>query len=177
MSARMQEMFAELNRKYWSGRLRSCKVRFVTFRISGQCGEYRSETKTILIRRGLSEQELIGTLLHEMCHIGCPRHAAKFRAKLTRLRKIGAPLASADLGALDTPYRPPRFEIQECIESLVTEEGPASWRDARRLLARDLDSPQVRLDRSRWVRCYWERLRTDFLAARDLRAAHAASPT
>lgn len=81
------QQFDEFNRLCFEGRLP--KYRVVLSNLSnmpssahGQCN---SDSRTILLSKRLSESELRGTLLHEMCHIGCLGHGKGFLNKLTRL--------------------------------------------------------------------------------------------
>lgn len=83
-------LFDQLNRKWFDGRLRPCAVKWASMR---SLGYYKSSRRTIYLQRGLADAALIGTLLHEICHIGTPYHGPKFKAKIERLKRIGAPIA------------------------------------------------------------------------------------
>lgn len=64
--------------------------------VNGQCDTGRQR---ILLRRGLSPDEVRRCLLHEMCHIGAPGHGQRFQAKLRRLVERGEVWAAEEIAS------------------------------------------------------------------------------
>ena len=88
----LNQLFDELNSRWFDGRLRRRKVRWATFRNPHQRGVCPPGPKPILIVRGMSPAGVAAILLHEMCHIGCPSHGRRFTARIARLKDLGAPI-------------------------------------------------------------------------------------
>ncbi len=84
MRTHASQLFDELNRKYWRGRLPRYRViqRATLHGLQGRCNNAR---RTILLAPHPSPEPLRLTLLHEMCHIGTPYHGRRFQANLERL--------------------------------------------------------------------------------------------
>jgi hypothetical protein len=153
-----QALFEELNNKYFRGRLRRCSVRLVNFSIPGKEGGYDSSSKTIFLRRHLNQRKMRETLLHETCHVGCPSHGARFKARLVRLSELGAKLNVADRNLMkdtDDPRSLTR-EIKNALDELALEQPHIDWPAARRLLADYFGRSPSQLERAApWARKLW----------------------
>ena len=91
--------FQQFNQQYFDGRLPPYRIRVVKDMIglggSGHCDKKR---RLIKIQVGWSDEETVGTLLHEMAHAatsGIP-HGMPWKKEMIRLREAGAPLTGSD---------------------------------------------------------------------------------
>jgi hypothetical protein len=95
--AKLDRLFDQYNGQFWNGRKPRYRVRYARLPSDGFCDVAR---RTILVQRGLTGQRLRRVLLHEMCHIGCPHHGARFQARLLRLAEQGEAWAIHEVEAL-----------------------------------------------------------------------------
>ncbi|MGA3316613.1 MAG: SprT-like domain-containing protein [Candidatus Korobacteraceae bacterium] len=91
--------FQQFNQQYFGGRLPPYRIRVVKHMTwspgSGHCNKKR---RLIEMKAGCSDEETLGTLLHEMAHAaasGIP-HGMPWKKEMIRLREAGAPLATLD---------------------------------------------------------------------------------
>jgi len=163
-------LFDELNRRWFDGKLRRCKVRWSSLapKSSDQNGLYDSKRRTIYIARGLSLDDLTSTLLHEMCHVGCPSHGKRFMAKMVRLKSMGAPILEYELEPPVNPFREAGRIIADAVvqlpEGMTWSKGRHHVADALSLSVRDLER-QIP-----WARQRWERLQREEAKARRIQA-------
>ena len=88
----LDQLFDELNRVFFEGRLPKYRVRRCEPH-SREHGFIDNAAATIWICASPDPRK---TLLHEMCHIGTPGHGRLFRAKLRRLARLGETWAQAE---------------------------------------------------------------------------------
>jgi len=69
---RLRGQFQESNRQYFSDRLPPYRIRVVRHAPGGRVGYCRKKRRVIEILSGLSEKDIISTLLHEMAHARTP---------------------------------------------------------------------------------------------------------
>lgn len=150
----LTRLFADLNQKWFDGRLRPRPVRWADWsnRRLGLC-----TSRAIYIRRNLLSDEVLSTLLHEMCHIGDPSHGRKWRGKMERIRHLGAPVSEIDFGPAFNPLR----QAANIIDDLASQLRPGAfppWSKVRRVLAHELYMSQAELARKiPWARKRWQR--------------------
>lgn len=94
-------MFEELNAAYFGGKLPRYTVGFSRRLPGGRhtMGRCDDEHKEIMISEDLAPSWKVvrETLLHEMCHIGCPSHGRRFQERLKALADRGETWALEDL--------------------------------------------------------------------------------
>jgi hypothetical protein len=97
----LRALFKQFNEQYFGDRLPAYAIRVVA-RITwlGESGRWNKKRRFIEIQHRQSDEEAIGTLLHEMAHAAKAatkgHHTKPWKKEMIRLRKAGAPLASAD---------------------------------------------------------------------------------
>lgn len=110
-------MFDELNLKYFDGELPRHRVLIAINPTSSKAGIYDPYTRTICLRHGLSGDELLKKLLHEMIHVVAgPGHDECFLAELRRIAALGERTAHAELAEYQQ-----RAQIREQVVQLLTE--------------------------------------------------------
>ena len=124
----LRRAFDHFNVKFFGGRFRGYRIRVVP-RITkmGENGRFNRRTRTIELQVGLPDEEMIGTLLHEMAHSVSDAHSRRFAAEITRLRDSGAPLSPVDLRDLEeTPHgsvqRLTRAEAENLASDAVIDD-------------------------------------------------------
>jgi WLM domain len=159
----LDRLFDELNQKYFSGKLRKRRVRWADWKVAPQSG--LCTPRAIYIRRGLSSELVLTTLLHEMCHIGTGKgHGSRFFAALARLKAMGAPLGAPDR-APPSHWINPHRELPITIDDIASEPVFTTWRQVRRALARDLGISAALVERHYpWARKRWMHKRPQFQA-------------
>ncbi len=157
----LDRLFDELNQKYFSGNLRKRRVRRADWKVAPQSG--LCTPRAIYLRRGLSSELVLATLLHEMCHIGTGGgHGSRFLAVLTRLKALGAPLGAPDL-APPSHWINPHRDLPDTIDNIAIEAAFTTWRQVRRALAGDLMISAALVERRYpWARKRWMRKRAEF---------------
>jgi hypothetical protein len=167
-------LFEQFNRAFFRGRLPRHTVRWAPLGFVGAHGRLRPRTRTILLARGLPPRLVRQTLLHEMCHIGSLGHGCRFRAKLTRLARMGEAWAGRERVVYERICRerlPVSAEIRLVLEVLARDDPDLTWAMARRyLLTRVLEDPRKVPP---WAKGLWKRLAA---AARPSGAGAAPSP-
>jgi hypothetical protein len=95
----LRALFLQFNQQFFSGRLPACAIHVVPRIASlGQLGRWNKGKRLIEIQRGLSDEEAISTLLHEMAHAATNGgHGMQWKKEMIRLREAGAPLVLPDL--------------------------------------------------------------------------------
>jgi hypothetical protein len=137
MTAR--RLFDALNQQFFGGRLPAYTVR-ERQRIPGmgeeQVGKCDDLRRTIWLISGLAPDMRRQTLLHEMCHVGCPGfHGKRFQKRLLKLAALGEEWAreEAELCALQGNMTLKQY-IRPTIEDLARGLPHIPWRTARRRL-------------------------------------------
>jgi hypothetical protein len=170
----LQGLFDLYRRSYFAGRLPRYKVSLATRHVTGpgHRGECLTATRTLFISPGIDSEAQRRTLLHEMCHIGCPSHGARFQARLRTLaEKHGEGWAAVEAAQYGSPAASVRITnryVRGAITDLACESPTLSWPRARRILAADvLTRPLDFEKRYPWARAAWLR------EAREEKAAAA----
>jgi hypothetical protein len=152
MKTHASQLFDELNRKYWRGRLPRYRV-IQRATLHGLLGRCRNAHRTILLAPHPSLEALRLTLLHEMCHIksgstdpGYDDHGPVFLRKMRRLVRLGeTKLVAEDIERYDGtevqrairaaraagrlgPGIPSRVAVRNNIEEIAYSR---SWRGTR----------------------------------------------
>ena len=149
----LNQLFDELNGRWFDGRLRRRKVRWATFRNPHQRGVCPPGPKPILIVRGMSPAGVAAILLHEMCHIGCPSHGRRFTARIARLKHLGAPIPKYEF---NYDRRPIGSVVAGYIDdAIVNLPEFLAWKRGRAIIAWHMGWTAAELDR----KCPWARLR------------------
>ena len=83
--------FDDYRARYFPGRLRRYQVVLTDRFPDDHPGEgYCDTTRNVIyVRQGMDAQPTRRTLLHEMCHVGCPGHGKKFQQRLRALAAQG----------------------------------------------------------------------------------------
>lgn len=104
MGARKQQqldaLFDEANQKFFRRCLPKYRLVFAGEQVLGAAdGRCWQAQRTIRIAERLKPDpaRVYRTLLHEMCHHGCPHHGKRFMTKLERLAAMGETWASVRL--------------------------------------------------------------------------------
>ncbi len=87
----LQVLFQHLNRKHWNGALPEYRCEW-SVRMISTWGSCHPDKKLIRISRFFQNrplQELLALLCHEMIHIKCRGHGARFRRELVRIGLAG----------------------------------------------------------------------------------------
>jgi GNAT superfamily N-acetyltransferase len=152
----LAEMFDRFNRDYFGGRKPRYRVlRYPLRRTRGCCDTKR---RRILIAQWLEGNMLTATLLHEMCHIGCPAHGRLFQDRIRRLLPLVSPSIASLLEVLEVKL-PERAQltlrdwISARLRSIAAVRPAAQWRGVRRVLIEmELQSPCTEPERRRQER-------------------------
>ena len=141
------QLFDELNRKYWRGRLpRYRVVERASLPDLGQCDNAR---RTILLGPHPSPEAFRLTLLHEMCHIGTgpgSDHGPRFLRKVRRLVRLGeTKLVEEDIEHYDGTAVERFLEARRAAGETVGEEP------FRVTMRSDLESMALSFPTRRWV--------------------------
>ena len=133
----LTEMFARFNRDYFGGRKPRYRVLRYPLLNYGR-GYCDIERRRILIAHGIEGDVLAATLLHEMCHIGCPGHGRLFRDRIRRLISLVPPSVAPgfelDLGPRGQTLRE---LISSRLDSIAMEYPATPWQLVRRFLIRN----------------------------------------
>jgi hypothetical protein len=104
----IRQLYKKFNAKYFGNRLPHYRVVLVN-RITnlGEDGHLNRKQRLIRIQKGLSRNETISTLLHEMVHAATTEvHGKPFIRELRRLRGAGATLGYFELDLLEREITP-----------------------------------------------------------------------
>ena len=96
----LTKMFVEANAKFFRGRLPKYRVVFTSVDTMGNMdGQCLQDRLLIRVAKELRSDpyRVRRTLLHEMCHHGCPHHGKRFLAKLKRLADLGEEWAGEEI--------------------------------------------------------------------------------
>jgi hypothetical protein len=174
----LAEMFDRFNRDYFGGRKPRYRVlRYPLRRTRGCCDTKR---RRILIAQWLEGNMLTASLLHEMCHIGCPGHGRLFQDRIRRLLPLVSPSIASLLEVLEVKL-PERAQltlrdwISARLRSIAAGRPAAPWRGVRRVLINmELQSPCTEPERRRqerrlaWARREWAKISRAALSKRAL---------
>lgn len=100
-------------------------------------------------------------LLHEMCHIGCPGHGARFQKKLRALATAGEQWAEAEAkelaeGSAQQRREPVTAEIARRLKDMALDAPEAEWPAALRVLAYEVGRPEGEIARiAPWAPTLW----------------------
>ncbi len=149
MKTHASQLFDELNRKYWRGRLPRYRV-IQRATLHGLHGRRQYASRTILLAPHASPEALRLTLLHEMCHIGSGSndpggaHGPLFLRKMRRLVRLG------------------ETKLVEGIEMYerANEEARAAGRRVYEVPLRDLVRDQIEMlaNSDSWRRIRWPKI-------------------
>ncbi len=159
----LNRLFDDFNRRYFGGRLRKRAVRWFSGNARVSCQHLGLCTpRAIYIARHLTPERAAQTLVHEMCHIGVGKgHGPRWRARMISAKDLGAPVNPTELAKGYVPCAPGQMAI--FIDDLVRNQFDkfTTWREVRRIIAREswMTIPQV--ERLRWPRKRWERVRKE----------------
>lgn len=163
--ARLQTLFREYARRYFGERLPRYQITMARRHINGpgHRGECLTASKRLFVNPGLADEQQRRVLLHEMCHIGCPSHGAKFTARLRRLAELGEAWAEEDAERCADWHRVNANRLLRQMVSDVAVDRPEwSWTQARRVLAGQMHFQPTVFERTYpWARPAWEKERRE----------------
>jgi hypothetical protein len=133
-SITLEDMFNELNKRYFAGALPKYKVMLCSKTrgkyADGALGQCLSNQRKIFLARNLGD-ETIPTLLHEMIHTKILDHGPSFIREAKRIRTLGANLSQSEIDKVQGHYqkitkRSVYISIQEALiwEQLPREQIP-----------------------------------------------------
>jgi hypothetical protein len=142
----LRTLFKQFNEEYWGGRLPAYAIRVVARMTSlGEWGRWLKKRKLIEIQRGLSDEDMVSTLLHEMAHAATNGgHGMPWKRDMIRLRLAGAPLANTDrVIRLDDGYGKPisRKQFRCSMQDLFSDAPELSLSCALRHFIRTEGGP------------------------------------
>jgi len=142
----LRALFKQFNEEYWGGRLPAHSIRVVVRMTSlGEWGRWLKKRRLIEIQRGLSGEDMISTLLHEMAHAATNGgHGMTWKRDMIRLRLAGAPLANTDrVIRLDDGYGKPigRKQFRCAMQDLFSDAPELSLSCALRHFIRTEGGP------------------------------------
>lgn len=122
----LRKRFAEFNARYFAGKLPPYSVRVVPQMTKrGESGRCLEKRRLVELQRGLSVEETITTLLHEMAHAATSgRHGMSWKKEMIRLREAGAPLTQADLNVSLSDWdgvRVTKAHFRSFLEDLLSD--------------------------------------------------------
>jgi hypothetical protein len=177
----LRTLFRQFNGQYFDSRLPPYSIRVVNrvtwLDLRGRCDRKK---KLILIWAGLSHEERISTLLHEMVHARTgDGHGKAFEKEIARLSKARAPLTLEELeftmievGATLIPPRVTKNFFRVAIEDLLNETPHMTLYQTVQAFTHwhGFGEPTFKgfLKRFPWARAEWEKAKT--------RVTTAASP-
>jgi hypothetical protein len=152
--AKLDLLFEQFNQRFWKGRKPRYRVKLVRLPSDGYCDIAR---RTIFVRRGLTGRRLRRTLLHEMCHIGCPHHGARFQARLLCLGELGEAWARHEVEALRQaqPWNAMMRELKTRIVLAAAQGQPYSRAAVQALAAPWGLTAAELLQRAPWIAATW----------------------
>ena len=203
MKTYASQLFDELTRKYWRGRLPRYRVIERASLPADRLGQCDNARRTILLASHPSPEALRLTLLHEMCHIGTgpgSDHGPRFLRKLRRLVQLGEiKLVEEDIERYDGTTVKRFLEARRAAGETVGEEIPfcavirsaldsmalsvptRRWVTIERFLAKQYEVTPAQLQRAcPWAKQEWRRLSAQtrevirFRQAFEARAGHGA---
>jgi hypothetical protein len=167
----LSELFDEYNERFWDGRLPEYSIKVVDSDIPAWGGECVSKSRTILMRRGLSDKENRRVLLHEMCHIRTYHHGKKFIAQLKHLAELGETWANEEIEMYQnaTTWNQHMSLLRDDIEDLAFElEESAKFSDILEPLAHAYGlSPEDLLRKAPWAEATWKKSREKSASYRE----------
>lgn len=184
MRTEASRLFDEFNRRYFRACLPRYRVIRRTVLRGNVLGVQRDKTRTILLRRDLTGENLQLTLLHEMCHIGTGSgysHGPRFQKKMRRLIRLGAPskllkdvecydgtedarrIAAAQAAGTLKGEMPFRDAIKSDLEGLAIVRAGYRWPKVRRFLSEQYKIAPSDIDRyAPWAQRDWRRLSAEY---------------
>lgn len=162
--ARLQALFREYRRRYFGGRLPRYQITMARRHINGpgHHGECLTASKRLFVNPGLADEQQRRVLLHEMCHIGCPSHGAKFTARLRRLAELGEGWAAEDAERCADWYLVNANRLlRQVVTDIALDQPEWSWIQARRALAGRMHFRPMVFERTYpWARPAWAKERS-----------------
>jgi len=157
----LNTLFRELNQDLFCGRLP--KYRVVLADLGTAHGRCLPERRLIRLDKQVAEDfdKLRRTLIHEMCHHGCPHHGKRFLAKLARLSEMGEEWAAeeADEYRNSPSWNDEMREVKVLIEEFARRakrDKRCSFDLARRQVCRRLEMTPREVDRKiPWLKSTW----------------------
>ena len=142
----LRTLFKQFNEEYWGGRLPAYSIRIVARMTSlGEWGRWLKKRRLIQILRGLSDEDMISTLLHEMAHAATNGgHGMPWKKDMIRLRSARAPLANTDrVIRLDDGYGKPisRNQFRCSMQDLYLDAPELTLSGALRYFIRTEGGP------------------------------------
>lgn len=91
-------LFRQFNKQYFGGRIPPYQIHVVPhITWLGEYGHCNKEKRLIRIKAGLSDEEAVSTLLHEMAHaVTRGGHPKSWKKEMIKLREAGSPLMGAN---------------------------------------------------------------------------------
>lgn len=162
-SVDLQRLFGQLNTDYFCGRLPLYEVRFCK-NLSSH-GECDSKKRVIKLSQEIEDDPKVSrqTLIHEMCHHGCPDHGRRFLKKLERIAAMGEDCAKEELDFLRkaTSWNHDMNRIKEGLQSWandsVSRSGLPEFDKVRLWAAGYMGLSEKEVDEKLWLRASWHR--------------------
>lgn len=156
----LAKLYDELNKKFFRRRLPVYRVicKNLPWGLHGHCN---SQERIIFLKKGLGQEDLRCTLLHEMCHIGTPGHGKRFQAKLTRLSEMGETWAKEELRLYETgeTWNQSIRGLRLNLEEWVLQSPRPRFSSIVRFIANDwgMTSHEL-LQKVPWLRAAWQKV-------------------
>jgi hypothetical protein len=162
----LDALFDAANQKFFRGRLPKYRVVFAGERALGSADGRCSQGQfTIRIAERLKPDpaRVHRTLLHEMCHHGCPFHGKRFMRKLERLAAMGEAWASKEIAeyhnsaSWNENMRTVRTAVEDLARAKLRGNERTTFKDVTRTVGRDLGLPDAEVTHKiPWLKRCWE---------------------
>ena len=161
----LSRLFDELNEKLFYGRLPKYRVVFCDKAFGAKDGQCLQERRLIRLSHSLQHdaQRLRRTLIHEMCHHGCPHHGKRFITKLDRLASMGEAWATEEAEEYRNAatWNDEMREIKDMILELASQHNRGKrklrFSDVKQLVGDRLGLTFKEVDRKIWwLRSAWQ---------------------
>lgn len=158
----LRARFDELNTRYFQGKVPRYTIRVV--RVSsrkGECGFCNKRRRIIKVLYGQSDEEAIGTLLHEMAHaVSTGHHGKPWGQVMIHLRDAGAPLGRDDLLQLQSNWdgtRVGKILLRTVIQEVLSDKPDATLSDVLRHFYSTMGGPSRLISEA--IHMHWRSFR------------------
>ena len=175
----LNRMFAQLNAEFFAGRLPEYSVIFSAQIRGPKKGQSDSKERIQLAKEIADDPKLLRrTLIHEMCHHGCPGHGKTFIAELDRLATLGEEWAAEEAEeyrkkaiSWNDLMRETKQSLEEWAAHSVRSSKATSFKAIHLRVRQELSLSAKEIDKKLpWLRASWRNAVQEAKLAAEQRA-------